>query len=474
MEKTVAKKRDFTEGKILKKLILFAIPLAIASLIQKLFHAADVAVIGRFGGSIYQAAIGATSSIASLLVNFFVGFSVGVNVAMANAQGAKDEEGKERVLHTGITLAIMASGIVLVLGLTLSKPLLKAMKTPEDIIDYAALYLMVCFLGKPATILYNFGAAILRAVGESKRPLYYLSLAGFANVVINVVTVVIFKWHVVGVALGTVLSMYLAAGWVLLDLIRGKAGVKFSFRKLRLHKKESRKVLRIGLPMAINSSLFSVSNVIIQSNVNAFGGNAIAGKSIASKLEEFIETFASSISHGVVTFVGQNIGAKKEYRVHKIIGAGLFACAVWYAFVTAGMLAFGRYFCLIFNSDKEVIDWAMRRVFVMEAWMFTTMGSKTYGAALKGMGKTMFTMLTNLFFTCIARVGYLSFIYPNLPTQTYEGIYLIYPITWLLASLSQTVMFYAVSVKLGYFKKPVETAEACPIAEVAISQAKEN
>ncbi len=473
MEKTATKKRDFTEGKILKNLILFAVPLALASFIQKLFHAADVAVIGRFSGSEYQAAIGATSSIASLLVNFFVGFSIGVNVAMANAHGAKDEARKERVLHTGITLALIAGIIVIFLGLTLSKPLLKAMKTPEDIIDYATLYLIVCFFGKPATLIYNFGAAVLRAVGESKRPLYYLSVAGAVNVAINIVTVVFFKWHVVGVALGTVLSMYLAAGWVLLDLIRGKAGVKLSFKKLRIHKRESKKILRIGLPMAINSSLFSVSNVIIQSNVNAFGGDAIAGKSIASKLEEFIETFASAISSGVVTFVGQNIGAKKEHRVHRIIGAGLFACAVWYVFATAGLLAFGRYLCRIFNSDQVVIDWAMRRVFVMEAWMFTTIGSKAYGAALKGMGKTMFTMLTNLFFTCIVRVGYLSFIYPNLPTQTYEGIYLIYPISWFLASFVQTVVYYALGAKSGHFKKSALIAEAPLSAEVALSQTEE-
>lgn len=465
MQKTATKKRDFTEGKILKKLILFAVPLALASFMQKLFHATDVAVIGQFGGSVYQASIGATGTISSLLVNFFVGFSVGVNVAMANAHGAKDEARKERVLHTGITLALIAGVIVTVLGLTLSKPLLKAMNTPEDIIDYAGLYLTVCFLGKPATLVYNFGSAILRAVGESKRPLYYLSVAGVLNVVINIVTVVFFKWHVVGVALGTILSMYLAAGWVLIDLIRGKAGVKLSFRKLRIHKKESKKILRIGLPMAINTSLFSVSNLLIQSNVNAFGKNAIAGKSIAGNLEEIIETFANAIMHGVVTFVGQNLGAKKQYRVHRIIGAGVVACAVWYAFSTAVLLAFGRYLCMVFNSDEAVIGWAMRRVLVMEVWMFTTIGSKAYGGALKGMGKTLFPMLTNLFFTCIVRVGYLSFIYPNLPEQTYERIYMIYPITWFLSSFVQIIVYYALGAKLGHFKKPAFTTQVPQTAQ---------
>ena len=371
------------------------------------------------------------------------------------------------MLHTGITLALIAGIIVTVLGLVFSKPLLVALKTPDDIIDYAALYLTVCFLGKPATLVYNFGAAIMRAVGESKRPLYYLSAAGVLNVLINIVTVVWFKWHVVGVALGTILSMYLAAAWVLIDLIRGKAGVKLSFKKLRIHKKECKKILHIGLPMAVNTSLFSVSNLLIQSNVNAFGKNAITGKSIAANLENIIETFANAVMHGVVTFVGQNLGAKKPHRVHRIIGAGLTACIAWYAFATASLLIFGKYLCMIFNSDPVVIDWAMRRVMVMEAWMVTTIGSKAYGGALKGMGKTLFPMLTNVFFTCIVRVAYLSFIYPNLPEQTYELIYMIYPITWFLSSLVQTIVYYVLGAKHGHFKKPQLVTERATPTEIA-------
>lgn len=453
MEKTIKKKRDYTQGKILKNIILYAIPLALASLIQKLFHAADVAIIGQFAGSDYQAAIGSTGTISGLIVNFFVGFSVGVNVAMAHAHGAKDREREERVLHTGITLALIAGVIVTVLGLAFAGPLLELMNTPEDIIDYAKLYLTICFLGKPATVLYNFGASIFRAVGESKRPLYYLSLAGVLNVLINIVTVVFFKWHVIGVALGTILSMYVAAIWVLVDLMRGKAGVKFSFRKMRLDKKQTRKILKIGLPMAVNTSLFSVSNLLIQSNVNAFGKNAIAGKSIAANLENIIETFANAIMHGVVTFVGQNLGAKKEHRVPRVIGAGIVACLSWYAFSVVLLLTVGKYLCMLFNADPVVIDWAMRRVKVMELWMFVTVGSKVFGGALKGMGKTIFPMLTNLFFTCVVRVVYLSVVYPNLAVQTYERIYMIYPITWFLSSLVQTIVYCVLGAKHGHFKK---------------------
>lgn len=458
MTTVTVKNRDFTQGKVLKKLILFAIPLALAALVQKLFNAADVAIVGQFGGSEYQAAVGATSSTISLIVNFFIGFSVGVNVVMANAQGAKDDDWKSRVLHTGVTLSIIGGVLVLAIGLLASGPILRLIKTPDDVVDYAILYLKVYFLGVPAQLIYNFAAAILRAVGESKRPLYYLTVAGVLNVMINIITVVFLKWHVVGVALGTVLAHYLSAAWVLYDLKKGKAGVAFSFKKLRLFPKETKRILTIGLPMGLNSCLFSVSNLLIQSNVNAFGKAAVAGKAIASNLEEIVETFAGAISNGVVTFVGQNIGAKKPHRVHRIIGAGLTCTSIWLSFTGIMLVTCGEYLCMIYNTDTEVISWAMRRILVMEALYITTTFSSVYGGALRGMGYTVFTMLTNLFFSCLLRIAYLSFIYPLLP-QTYEMIYTIYPISWLMSGLVQMTVYYVVGKKNGHFIKPKEENE---------------
>lgn len=455
MSSVVSKKKDYTQGKVLKKLVLFALPLGLATFVQKLFHAADVAVIGQFAGPIYQSAITATGTISSLLVNFFVGFSLGVNVAVANAQGAKDDKKKEEAIHTGIGLSLIAGVLVTVLGVALSRPFLILLKTPESLLDLATSYLIIIFLGKPATLVYNFGAAIFRGVGESKRPLFYLTLAGILNIIINVITVVFFHWHVIGVALGTIISMYVAAGWVLIDLMRGKAGVKFSFKKLKLDKLQTKKILGIGFPMAINNSLFSVSNMLVASNLNAFGEFAIAGKGVAANLEEILETFGSAISSGVVTFVGQNIGAKKEYRINRIIGAAMVALTAWYAFVIGFILLFGKYFCMIFSSDGEVISWAMRRIMIMDIFTFLTMGSKAFGGALRGMGKTMFTMICNIFFTCVLRVGYLSFIYPLLP-QTFECMYIIYPITWLMSAVAQVAVYLVLAIKKGFFKKPKE------------------
>lgn len=453
MSSVVSKKKDYTQGKVFKKLILFALPLGIATLVQRLFHAADVAVIGQFAGPIYQSAISATGTISALLVNFFVGFGVGVNVAVANAQGAKDDKRKEEAIHTGMALSFIAGTLVTVLGVILARPLLILLKTPESILDLSTTYLIIIFLGKLATLVYNFGAAIFRAVGESKRPLFYLTLAGVLNIIINVITVVFFGWHVVGVALGTIISMYVAAGWVLIDLMRGKAGIKFSFKKLKINKVQAKKILGIGFPVAINNSLFSISNMLVASNLNSFGELAIAGKSIAANLEEILETFGSAISSGVLTFVGQNVGAKKEYRISRIIGAALVALTAWYAFVIGFILLFGKYFCMIFSSDGEVISWAMRRIMIMDIFTFFTMGSKAFGGALRGMGKTMFTMICNIFFTCILRVVYLTFIYPLLP-QTFECMYIIYPITWLMSAVAQVAVYIVLAIKKGFFKKP--------------------
>ena len=212
--------RDFTSGKVLKNLILFSIPMAIATLLQVLFNAADVAIVGQFAGSTYQAAVGGTSSTVHLLVNLFIGISVGANVAMANAFGAKDEERQHRVVHSAMALSFVSGILVLVLGIVASRWVLQAIDVPSDVVDLSVLYLRIYFLGAPAMMIYNFGASIMRAVGETKKPLYYLFVAGILNVVINIVTVVFFDMHVVGVALGTVVSQYVSAAWVLIDLMR--------------------------------------------------------------------------------------------------------------------------------------------------------------------------------------------------------------------------------------------------------------
>ena len=457
--KTAKARPDFTSGKILKKLIIFALPLAIATLINKLFHTADVVIIGRFAGTEYQSAVGATTATVNLIVNFFLGVRTGANVVMSNAVGAKDEKRQSDILHTAMPIALIGGIIVCILGFLFAKPLLVLTKTPDDILEFSTRYLQIYFLGSPAQFVYSFGAALLRATGDSKRPVYYLTVAGVVNVVINLVTVIWLKWNVVGVALGTALAHYVSATWVVIDLMKGRAGVKFSLRKLRIHPRECKRILKIGIPNGLNTAMFSVSNLFIQSNVNAFGSAAIAGKTIAGNMEGYIATFADALMSSSIVIVGQHVGAKKEKRIPRVIGACATATMGWCALTALVLLVFGRFICGLYNTDPVVIDWAMRRIFVMEVWYFTVTLSHAFGGALRGLGKTVFPLLSNLFFTCLVRIVYLSFIYPILPNPTYELIYVIYPITWLASGIGQTIAYLIVGKKRGHFGKKQEIAE---------------
>ena len=449
----VKKVRDFTSGKVLKNLIWFAIPMAITTFLQMLFNAADVAIVGQFAGSQYQAAVGATSSTVHLIVNLFVGISVGANVAMANAFGAKDESRQQRVVHTAMATGAISGVLVLVLGIFACRPLLQSIRTPDEIIDYSTLYLQIYFLGAPALMVYNFGAAVMRGVGETKKPLRYLLVAGLLNLLINVITVIFFHWHVVGVALGTVVSQCVSAVWTVIDLRKMQGGANYRLHKTRFYGKELKKILYIGVPMGISSCLFSVSNLAVQSAINGYGEMAIAGRAVASNIDSLCDSFVTAIEKSVVTIVGQNVGAQKPRRIPRIIGAGMLACAAVTAVYGLVMAVFGQYVCLLLNTDSVVIGWAMKRVVVVSTTWSLTALMYGFGGALRGMGYSMIPMIINLFFTCIARVLYLWFIYPVLPVQIIELVYVVYPITWLLSGLAQMLMYFIVAKKEGHFQK---------------------
>ena len=396
-------KQDFTQGKILKKLILFALPMAFATLLQMLFNSADVAIVGRFAGSTAQAAVGATSSTVHLIVNLFVGLSVGANVVMANAFGAKDEDRQQRVVHTSFATALVCGVIVLFIGLFLSRYILQWINTPESVLEKATVYMQIYFIGAPALMVYNFCASVMRAVGETKKPVLYLMVSGALNVLINVVTVVFFKWHVIGVALGTTVSQYVSAVWITLDLMRAKDSSRLCLRKVRFHGKEFRKILRIGVPMGLNACCFSFSNLFVQSSINAFGQYAIAGNTVAQNLESICDSFAGAVLHTVVTITGQNMGAKKPERIKRIMGAGAIACGTCQMVYMLVMMLWGRYVCAIYNADPAVIEWAMKRVRILSYTQIIICPMYMFDGALRGMGYSIFPMLTNLSFTCVFR-----------------------------------------------------------------------
>lgn len=442
MKKAVKIQPDFTSGKVLKNLVLFAIPMAIAAFLQMLFNAADVAIVGQFGGSKYQAAVGATSSTVHLIINLFMGVAIGANVAMANAVGAKDEEKQSRVVHTSIATSLVSGLLILAAGLFLSRPILRAIDTPAEIIDYSVTYMQIYFLGAPAMMVYNFGASLMRGVGETKKPVYYLLVAGILNVLINVVTVVFFDLHVIGVALGTTVSQYVSAAWLLFDLCRAKNGSRYTPKKTRFYAKELKKILLIGIPMGLSSCCFSLANLFVQSSINAYGDLAIAGNTVAANIEAICDAFTASVEKSVVTFVGQNMGAKKPERIHRIMGAGLFACAVCHTVFGVTMATLGRYICMIYNTDEIVLDWAMKRVYLVSALQLFCCGMYIFGGCLRGMGYSVFPMFINLFFSCVLRVIYLLTVYAHLATKTIQAVYIVYPVTWLLSSLFQGVFYF--------------------------------
>lgn len=441
--KTVARV-DYTEGKLLKKMLFFAIPMILSTLLQLLFNAADVAVVGRFAGTVYQSAVGATTSTIHLIVNLLMGVSVGANVAMATAYGAKDDERQHRIVHTSILLALVGGILIMLIGVLAARPILTALKTPSDALEYAILYMQIYFLGAPASIVYNFGAALYRAVGETKKPLMYLFVSGIVNIVINIVAVVFFHMHVVGVALGTIISQYVACALVIFDLVKEQSAVKLVLKKLRFYRRELVKVLMLGIPTGISSSMFSISNVLIQSTVNSYGSIVVAGKTVAGNIDSFIDVFSSSFGNTTLTVIGQNVGARKPKRIRRALGAGCLLCAVSTAMCSLLMLCFGRYVYAIFNSDPLVIEEALVIMRNTTVSYPLVVGLSIFGAALRGVGYSLTPMFVNLIEICLARVVWIYWIYPLAPSPAM--IYLSYPVTWVLSGVSMVVLYF-------YFEK---------------------
>ncbi len=468
MHRAVHRKVDFTQGKLLKNIIVFALPMAFATILQLLFNAADVAIVGRFAGSTYQAAVGATSSVTHLIVNVFIGLAVGANVVMAMAFGEKDTEKQHRVTHTAVAMGLLLGGFVLLIGLFASEPLLKLIDTPEEILPYSVKYMKLYFSCAPAMLVYNYGAAVMRGVGETRKPLYYLLVAGVLNVIINYVTVVYFDMNVLGVALGTVVSQYVAAIWLCIDLMRAKGGEKLSLRRIRVYKKQLKPMLLIGLPSGVNTAIFSLSNLLFQSAVNGFGKLAIAGNTIAKDIEAFGEAFGNAIADTCVTAIGQNYGAKKKERIRPIIQLGVLLEIAVMAVFCSFLLFFGKYVARLFNDDAIVVGWTTQRIRWISAWLVITPFMTIYGAGLRGMGRSMVPMILNIFFVCVVRVLYLWLIYANIANQKIWQVYILYPVTWSLSGIAQTIAFYIIYRKEMRKKEQEKVVVSAVFEEVAV------
>lgn len=444
--KTNKYEMDMCNGPFLGKILIFYIPLMLSGILQLLFNAADIVVVGHYAGSDALAAVGSTSSLINLLVNLFIGLSVGANVLVARFFGAGQKKELSEMVHTTILTSVI-SGIVLVFaGIAVAGPALTWMGTPENVIDQAVLYMRIYFVGMPFTMSYNFGAAILRAIGDTKRPLYYLLGAGVINVVLNLFFVICFSMGVAGVALATVISQAASSLLVLRCLMRSEADYRLELSKLRIVPDKLIKMLQIGLPAGLQNSLFSISNVLIQSSVNSFGSIAMAGNTAASNIEGFVYTAMNSFSQTIISFAGQNYGARKTKNIGRIllicqglvvaIGLGLGNLA----YLGCGILL------KIYSPDPEVIVFGALRMSIICTLYFLCGMMDVMVGVLRGIGYSVMPMLVSLSGACLFRIVWIYTIFQR--HRTLECLYWSYPISWALTFAAHVLCFVIVYRKL--------------------------
>lgn len=434
---------SLTEGPLFWNIIRYTIPIILTSILQLLFNAADLVVVGRFCGSLSVAAVGATGSITHLMVNFFIGLSAGAGVTVAHALGGREDEAVHRTVHTAMSAALVSGAILTVVGVCFSETFLRMMSTPENVLPLSAVYMKIYFAGITFNMIYNFAAAILRAAGDTKSPLLYLTIAGVVNVVLNVLFVTVFHMNVAGVALATTISQGVSAALVVWALMRRSDACRFAFRKMRFYRLQMGKILRIGLPAGVQSSLFAISNVLIQSSINSFGDVFVAGNAASSNIEGFVYVTMNSFHQTAVNFTGQNVGAGQYDRVKKIFGYSLAGVAV--AGILAGSAAwfFGEQLLGIYITDSaEAIAYGVVRMTYISLPYFVCGLMDVCTGALRGMGASLAPMLISVLGVCGFRILWINTVFRLIPTP--ECLYLSYLISWVLTFVVQFFTFWMV------------------------------
>lgn len=434
---------DMVNGPLAGKILLFALPLMLSSLLQLLFNAADVVVVGRFAGKEALAAVGSNGSLINLFVNLFIGLSVGTNVVIARDLGANKTENIRKSVLTSVALSLIGGLILAVAGFFLSRQMLELMSSPPDVIDLSALYLRIYFLGMPGNLLYNFGAAILRAQGDTRRPLYYLSAAGVINVILNLVFVIFFHMSVAGVALATIISQYISAALVLLTLMREDGVMHLDLKALSIDWHTVKRIMRVGLPAGLQSTLFSISNVVIQSSINSFGSSVVAGSSAASNIEGFIYVCTNAFHQAALTFVSQNHGAGKHDRVDRIAILCL-SYGVCASLVVGNLIyRFGAPLTSLYApGETEVIAQAVVRLGYVAAFHFLCAFMDIMVGILRGLGQSVIPMIVSLIGSCAFRLLWIATIFQLYPTPS--CLYISYPISWAITALAHVTFFFIV------------------------------
>lgn len=449
---------DLCSGSLAKKMLLFAIPLILSSNLQLLFNAADTIVVGRFAGSEALAAVGSNGALINLLVNVFMGLSIGTNVLVARYYAAEQFQDLSEVVHTSVALGILCGAGLAAVGFFLAKPALSLMGVPENVLPLSTLYLRIIFLGMPFMLLYNFGSAILRAVGDTRRPLFFLMVAGIANVLLNLLFVIVFEMSVAGVALATIISQAISCILILRCLLKSEGVYYVSWKEVRLTPQKTKEIARLGIPAGLQGALFSVSNVLIQSSINSFGAVAVAANSAAMNLEGFLFSTLNSFHQAAISFTSQNLARHLLDRVKKIRWI-----SIAYVLIIGVVLGLAFYLLRytlmgIYSTDPQVIELGVVRLEIFAFTYYLNSLQDVQAGFMRGLGKAIAPTGITLICVCGLRIVWIFTVFQQI--RTLECLYYSYPVSWMVAAVVDLFATHLLLKKITAAERPAVTAQS--------------
>ena len=433
---------DMCNGSIMDKLISFSLPLMLSGILQLMFNAVDIVVVGRFSGSQALAAVGSTTALINIFTNLFIGISLGANVLAARFYASGKEKEMSETVHTAITLALISGIIMAGIGLLLAKLALRLMGTPSDVIELSTLYMRIYFCGMPFFMLYNYGAAILRAVGDTKRPLIFLIISGVANAGLNMILVIIFHMGVAGVGIGTVISQLISCILVLRCLYKSEGCYQLRFSKLRIQKVYLRQIFQVGIPAGIQSTVINFSNALLQSSVNSFGSTAMAGYTAANNILGFLYVSVNAVTQACMSFTSQNYGVGKYKRMDRVLINCLILSVVISGILGCGSYAFGTEVLKVYTEDPKVIQCGLEILSMTTVTYFLCGIMDLFPGALRGMGRSGVPMILSIIGTVGTRIVWIFMLFPQ--HRSLEFLFISYPASWLFTIVMQVICFYFV------------------------------
>ena len=444
---------DMCNGSIMDKLISFSLPLMLSGILQLMFNAVDIVVVGRFSGSQALAAVGSTTALINIFTNLFIGISLGANVLAARFYASGKEKEISETVHTAITLALISGIIMAGVGLLLAKLALELMGTPSDVIELSTLYMRIYFCGMPFFMLYNYGAAILRAVGDTKRPLIFLIISGVANAGLNMILVIIFHMGVAGVGIGTVISQLISCILVLRCLYKSEGCYQLRFSKLRIQKVYLRQIFQVGIPAGIQSTVINFSNALLQSSVNSFGSTAMAGYTAANNILGFLYASVNAVTQACMSFTSQNYGVGKYKRMDRVLINCLILSVVISGVLGCGSYAFGTEILKVYTEDPKVIQCGLEILSMTTVTYFLCGIMDLFPGALRGMGRSGVPMILSIIGTVGTRIVWIFMLFPQ--HRSLKFLFISYPASWLFTIVMQVICFYFVrkQVHAAFFDK---------------------